>query len=224
MNAASQDMSTAYPTALFPLYRLAVLPFFALPDSRYLTSSFANDFAAPLAELPLDDLPDEVRTGFVLMDAASTEICNCMGDEAAIKGLADALCKDRAYLFGGLSPALGAPPPHESHFGSLPTAEVLAEVSKAYGEAGIKLAMKELPDYLGVELEFMRMLLVQESLDEETASQALAFERAFFEEHIHPWAGQWVGAALPCARTDFYKGHLQLLKGLLALEQSRLVA
>jgi len=54
------------------------------------------------------------------------------------------------------------------------------------------------------------------------AKLAMEQQLSFVRDHVGMWVPAFVEAAYPQAQTDFYRGHLTMLRGFLAAEQQRL--
>lgn len=95
------------------------------------------------------------------------------------------------FLLGGRCPL------HESAQlgGEVAWPHVAAEVAGAYAAAGVTLAPEaagELPDHVGLELEFLSLLAAEEALAwldgrEPEALGRLELEEAFLDEHLGRW-------------------------------------
>lgn len=88
-------------------------------------------------------------------------------------------------------------------------------VARVYIEAGFELnpAAHELPDHIGVELEFMGRLLERSAVDE---------AKAFFREHLSRWAFRCLADVKRNARGGFYRVVAETLLTFLQHEQQSL--
>jgi len=85
----------------------------------------------------------------------------------------------------------------------------------------------ELPDHIGMELEFFSLLLVKEA---DARARAAAGEaavaadaaRAFFADHLAPWVPAFGQGLREAARHPFYMAVAQLLQVFVEGEASRL--
>lgn len=103
-------------------------------------------------------------------------------------------------------------------------------LAQFYQRAGVELVSKchERLDYLGVELDFMRLLAEREAAaweanDEAAAARLYMMQKQFFDEHLSGWTLRFVEKALESVRTDFYRAHLRMLEGLIETEKVMLV-
>jgi TorA maturation chaperone TorD len=86
-------------------------------------------------------------------------------------------------------------------------------VQKVYSQAGAAISekFKELPDFIGLELEFMRFLCAQEAEawerdDADTASRYRGWQQKFLSEHLAQWVGAFCQEMAARAESDFYRG------------------
>jgi TorA maturation chaperone TorD len=117
-------------------------------------------------------------------------------------------------------------PPCEGAYRRQEEAVALA-VKQCYRQAGLlpEETTPESPDYLGVELDFLRQLCLREHKQLSAAADAsrtVAEEERFLREHLGSWIGDYVERARPCARTDFYGGFLMILKTVIAIDKEYL--
>lgn len=127
-----------------------------------------------------------------------------------------ALAVDRTRLVRGIKPGYGPPPPYESVYvgsGKQPEMQATIAVIRAYADAGLTLSeeTRDQPDFIGIELEFMRYLTGQEAEawsrdDAAQARAALERQLSFLKEHLGRWAGDFCRRMEADAELDFYKG------------------
>ncbi len=86
-------------------------------------------------------------------------------------------------------------------------------VQKVYSQAGAAISekFKELPDFIGLELEFMRFLCAQEAEawerdDADTASRYRGWQQKFLSEHLAQWVEAFCQELAAQAESDFYRG------------------
>lgn len=133
------------------------------------------------------------------------------------------LAVDWTRLFRGVRPGYGPPPPYESvYVGSDPLAamESVAEVYRQLGVVPAEGSGSNRPDYIGMELDFLRYLCEQQAAvyeqgEEEVFEQWSRAEEAFLQDHLGKWAPAFCDRAGSEARTGFYAGALLLIKGML---------
>ena len=124
------------------------------------------------------------------------------------------LAVDRTYLFRGVDER-GPLPPYEGFYS--PAGEsTIAAVNDAYRKAGVRPSNKERLDYLGQELAFVSVLMQKESAarlqnDGESAEAFRAMHVTFKADHLSTWVSSYCNAALPHAKTDYFKSFLKSL-------------
>jgi TorA maturation chaperone TorD len=103
---------------------------------------------------------------------------------------------------------------------------VLKALADVYVAAGMAMSSdaRERLDYIGIELEFLRMLALREleaweAGQEANAKSLLRQQSKFVGEHLVHWVPAFVERALTQAETDFYRGHMRMLLGFLDDEQ-----
>lgn len=92
-------------------------------------------------------------------------------------------------------------------------------VKRTYEKMGMELSSecKELPDYIGLELEFMSHLCRKEKKAEEKGNRdrvkfLLSIEREFLRDHLGKWVPMLCERVFEKAETGFFKGVAQLTK------------
>ncbi len=83
-------------------------------------------------------------------------------------------------------------------------------VRKQYQEEGLEISLKEVPDHIAIELEFMYYLIVKEmgtlkSGNNEAAADCEEKQLFFLSEYLGSWVPQFAGAVEKGARTEFYR-------------------
>ena len=97
------------------------------------------------------------------------------------------------------------------------------EVRREYHMAGAEITIKEMPDHLGMELEFMSYLANMETKNlehgmEEEAEKWRDAQYRFLKEHILKWIPEVCTIIERNAETDFYKGGALLLSEFISSE------
>lgn len=144
--------------------------------------------------------------------------------------LTEQLGVDRTRLYRGVAKGYGPPPPFEMVWSNkIKDYGALQIIASAYREVGLEPSpdMKERLDYISVEIDFLHELAVREaeawkSVDIDRAVQLLVLQRDFLATHLGDWAPDFIEKALEFAETDFYRGHLIMLRGFLQSESQRL--
>jgi TorA maturation chaperone TorD len=200
-----------------------------LPDEAFAESLSGPDLAGFLSSLAeTDDLPAEMRHGLGLIEGF---IGDSKGKE--VEELLTELGVERTRLLRGVQPGYGPPPPYESvYVGSekAPQMQASIAVRHAYAEAGVGLPeeVRDQPDFIGFELDFMRHLTAKEAQawaegNREEAQEALEKEQGFLEEHVARWIPRFCDVMAKEARLDFYRGIALLTKGFV-LDEAQKVA
>lgn len=200
------------------------------PDHQFaegVSSADLGSFLASLAER--EGLPQDVREGVRLIERFSRASKGKPVDEVRTE-----LTVERTRLLRGVRPDHGPPPPYESLYrGSEGQAEtrVSAAVAREYAQAGVALAdgMREQPDYVGLELDFMRHLTEKEAEawaknEPDEAETYLDLEQAFLREHIVRWIPRFCDVVIEQADLDFYRGMAQVTKGFIEDELQKMKA
>jgi len=99
------------------------------------------------------------------------------------------------------------------------------EVQRLYAEAGAEVVREagELPDFIGVELEFMAFLCTREAeawaaKDQELARHFLTLEREFLIEHLSQWVDELCSEMSSRTKHGFYVGLAQMTQAFLAAD------
>jgi TorA maturation chaperone TorD len=131
---------------------------------------------------------------------------------------------DWTRLFRGIRPGYGPPPPYEGVYreGEASPTDVLQSVMRVYHEHAVDLDEKAAnrPDYIGIELDFLRHLNeceaeAWEKGEDLTARSVQEAEKLFMINHLGRWAWKFCNLAIEEAKTDFYRGFIRLTKGVL---------
>jgi TorA maturation chaperone TorD len=208
-------------------YSFLNVHFTTLPDAAFVKRIRDGEFIQTLDALVKDDsIAKEIAAGAALM----RDYINRTGSDDVAK-LSEKLGVDRTRLYRGVAPGYGPPPPYESVWnGSGQGTAVLQAIAAIYREAGLARSpdATERIDYIGVELDYMHEMASREaaawaSETRDTAHQTLKAQSAFATDHLG-WVLPFVDKALEQAETDFYKGHLQMLRQFVAEDQERLQA
>ena len=203
--------------------------FLNLPDADFVAALRRPETRAFLEHVAAEpELGAEVVAGARLMLA----FLERQADTEA-GALAHALGLDRTRLYRGVSPTYGPPPPYETVW--LESSEVptkrLQQIVAGYRADDLAPAedSHERPDYAGVELAYVESLARREAAcladgDPTGAATLRERQRVFLSEHLAAWAPAFIARALPRAKTDFYHGHLLMLRGFLQAQTEELSA
>lgn len=209
-------------------YSILNVHFTTLPDKSFVEQIRSGDFASMLKSIINDESSSlDLTTSATLM---SDFIEKTRAD--SVLDLSEKLGIDRTRLYRGVAPGYGPPPPYETVWNSSNQGTaVLQTVAGIYREAGLARSPEatERVDYIGVELDYMREMAKRESEAWESgarpaATTALKAQHYFMIEHLGAWVPAFVGKALEQVETDFYKGHLLMLRAFIAEDGERLQA
>ncbi len=208
-------------------YSFLNIHFTTLPDAAFVQKIRDPEFTGMLDSLAKDSsVAKQIAEGAAMMRGY---IEKTQGDE--VSQLTERLGVDRTRLYRGVAPGYGPPPPYESVWNSSGQGTaVLQAIAAIYREAGLARSpdATERIDYIGVELDYMREMASRQAAAwssgaRDAAQRTLKAECAFAVEHLG-WVLPFVDKALEQAETEFYKGHLQLLRQYVAEDQERLQA
>ena len=79
------------------------------------------------------------------------------------------------------------------------------DAQKRYAEEGLDIGLKEIPDHITIELEFM-YYLVFEQIKAGDAEFYLEKQSTFLELHLGAWVSEFTDNMVSQAGTEFYKG------------------
>ena len=134
------------------------------------------------------------------------------------------LAVDWTRLFRGVRPGYGPPPPYEGVYAEEGTdqGDVLQSIMRVYHEHSVDLDEKagNRPDYIGIELDFLRHLgeceaAAWEQEEDESALEYQDAEKHFLINHLGRWIWKFCDLAIEEAKTDFYRGFIRLTKGVM---------
>jgi len=132
------------------------------------------------------------------------------------------LAVDWNRLFRGVSPGFGPTPPYEGLYleDSANGSELLMQLIRIYNQAFLSNSKfkPDRPDYLGIELEFLKHLAEKEiaawkALEPDAIQRDSILFKIFFEEHPKRWVNKYCNAALSASNTKFYQGVIHILEG-----------
>ncbi len=84
------------------------------------------------------------------------------------------------------------------------------DVMNRYREEGLDISIKEVPDHIAIELEFMYLLIFKQveairSSNPENAASYLRKQQAFLESHLGMWVPEFANNIEANGQTEFYK-------------------
>jgi len=223
-NVSSPDIFLNLARARGDLYRILSRLYLHMPDKTIFDLNWQSVdllLAFPMegAEEALQRLGD----GFKRIKA-----CLSKRGPADETWLTD-LSKDWTRLFRGVEKR-GILPPYESLYRSGKLQEKPAqEIHRLFARMGIRVPDEwhQPPDYVGVELDFMRFLCEKEEHAREKNEKILALEtveveRSFIANHLGQWVSIFCARMFDEAREDFYRGVARLTVGLVQYDQAYL--
>lgn len=204
------------------MYGLLLDLFIGLPGDALIPGISDGRFDA-LLRAHAEPEGQKVREGVRLVASFRPSIANTTPDI-----LVKELLVDRTGLIGATGQR-SFRPPYERLYAANPGRDgfLLQTLNRFYRKAGLSLDDEscESPDFLFVELDFMKQLCLRE-MDEWSkgmpAGATRAIEREFLREHLGRWAGDYCAEAVRHARTVFYRGWLSVLDGFIDDEKVHL--
>lgn len=192
-----------------------------IPEKKIL--EFAWGPAVELIEFPQDGSEDSIQhidKGLKLITSYGSK--NGLLDEKVLTDLS----RDWTRLFRGVEKE-GILPPYESLYRTGKLQEKPSrEIHRLFSEMGIRIPDEwhQPPDYVGVELDFMRLLCSREleayeKQDAKALSETLHQEQAFVENHLGAWVPQFCEKMFSEAREDYFRGLARLTAGLIAYDR-----
>lgn len=156
-------------------------------------------------------LPDEKLIG--RLDDLARQADDPLGELSRVaSGIGDieALRVDYARLFVGPFKLLA--PPYGSLYleGDILMGNSTADVVNWYRQEGVEIAVKDMPDHVVAELEFMHILILKDISatgdgDAETACDYREKQRSFLGAHLGAWVTAFTEKIRENARTEYYK-------------------
>lgn len=215
--------SVSLAKARASFYAFVNIHFMDLPDEEFASALRNEEFCSVLRDLEHNvESHPEIVQGASLMQAylSDTKVL----DDGQF---AERLGVDRTRLYRGVSPLYGPTPPYESLWtGKETEPSLLKEIARIYRESRFALRgdIHERIDYIGIELQYLERLVEQEISAREAGDAGaiqttLDHERSFLWNHSGKWIPSFVLSALEHAQTDFYRGHLHMVKGFIEQEK-----
>ena len=157
-------------------------------------------------------------TGVEYLKSYRSRIGQCAQEEVVAE-----LSVDRTRILRGTGPWELKPPYEGCYKRNCDLGTAIMGVKCSYRSGGLMLdeTVPESPDYLCVELDFMKHLCKREK-DERTsagnAAETLIMQTAFLREHLGCWIDDFCEQVEKHALTDFYRGVFLILKDFIAKE------
>lgn len=212
------------------LYGLLSSVYLQIPDRGILGLHWESAFK--LLEFPqvgttrfregTEDALKEIENGLRLINAYISK-----EDHAFEKDLSN-LSKDWTRLFRGVDKG-GPLPPYESLYRTGKLQEKPAQdIHRLFSKMGVHVPEEwhQPPDYIGVELDFMRLLCEKEreawEEGRDSVHEVLEEENSFLENHLGLWIPLFCERMVNYAREDFFRGIAHLTIGLIEYDRTHL--
>lgn len=199
-----------------------------IPSLDFVKKLLDKESSSFLSTIPLDDgLPQEMLEG---LEDIQKFISTSKGK--TVEEVQQSLNVDRTRLFRGLMADYSPPPPYESVYREetqLLMGKSTIAVREIYAKAGVGVPddYKEPPDYIGIELDFMRFLAQKEAKSWKNKKRANALgylkkEGDFLEGHIAKWVPRFCDKVIDMATLDFYRGIAKMTKGFITDDREKI--
>ena len=187
------------------IFGFLAMVFNTRPDHQFVEQLHSLDLRALQQISNQDGLTDEMNTGVNEIIEFIDQLI-FMSDTEALTALA----KDWTKLFRGVRPEYGPKPPYEAVYLGKNAEDftILQQLFGIYRDNGYQINENhpERPDYIGVEMEFVALMIKQENH---------YVSEMFLKDHLEKWVGQFCDLAIPIAGTGFYRGLLRLTKSMI---------
>ena len=199
------------------IYGLFVEVFSHLPDQQLLSKIKGGDFqnlligVSHLDNLSLLSYKDHIKSYQSLIKSRSAE------------QVLTELSIDRTRILRGTGYRDLKPPYEGLYRGMKEIGESILAVKRFYKKAGLlpDETVHESPDYLCVELDFMKQLCLREQAQWSSGAdvtETVMTEASFLREHLGCWVGEFCRQAEKQAMTGFYKGFLGIMDAGITLD------
>jgi TorA maturation chaperone TorD len=206
------------------IYGFIAWLFLKQPDVEFVTQLLSDDIQDSLAILPFrSESTYKIIAGLKQMRSSLLE-----SGPRTLEDLSLALAVEHTRFLQGVGRAYSLPPPYESLYRSSEAGEdnaFLLQLTEFYrqAQAAIQTESVERVDYLGIELDLMRLLCEEEShaINQQDTAQAAHFshlQQRFLHEHLLVWAPRFCESFIAQTTDGFYHGVAQLLLGFLDAE------
>lgn len=199
------------------IYDLLLGIFSHLPDQQLLRKIRGDDFKNALNAL--SQLKSaRCASGQDLIDSYQSSI-KFRPDEEVLTELS----VDRTRILRGTGHTDLKPPCEGLYKAGRGVGQSLLEVKRFYRESGMlpDETVHEPPDYICVELDFMKRICLKEQdlwSSEGDVLKVIAIEEAFLTEHLGSWVGEFCQQVERHALTDFYRGFAVIMEAVVLTE------
>jgi TorA maturation chaperone TorD len=195
------------------IYDLLLGIFSHIPDQQLLSKIRGDDLKNVLNALSQLNSA-RCRSGLDLIHSYQSAIIFRPDDEVLTE-----LSVDRTKILRGTGHPDLKPPYEGLYKEGRDVGQSLLEVKRCYREAGIlpDETVHEPPDYICVELDFMRQLCLNEQdqwRSEGDVLKVIATEEMFLTEHLGSWVGEFCQQVERHALTDFYRGFAVIMEAV----------
>jgi len=202
------------------LYSLLSTAYIQLPEKKILELKWEP--AVELLGYPQKGSAEaltQIQNGLNLVKSYSSK--EGRNDEEILKNIS----KDWTRLFRGVVRD-GILPPYESLYRPERLQKKPAQqINRLFSEMGIQVPEEwhQPSDYIGVELDFMRLLCEREQqerekMEKDALRQVLEIEKSFLREHLGRWVPLFSEKMTQQAHEDYYRGVARLTAGLVAYD------
>jgi TorA maturation chaperone TorD len=203
------------------LYHLLVGIFGHLPDQQLFGIIRGTDL-----QCFLDNCCELEHPVFKSWVSHISSYQSAMRDKSDEEVLTD-LSVDRTRILRGTGDRKMKPPYEGLYRKTKGLGDSVLEVRRFYRRAGLMPdeTVHESPDYLCVELDFMKQLCLREQAQwssSDSAEETLMQEEAFLRTHLGSWVSVFCRKASEYARTDFYKGFALILDASVGMDMQYL--
>jgi TorA maturation chaperone TorD len=194
------------------MYDLMVRVFNQLPDEDFLKKIETCEFENQFREFP---------------GAAHIKAYRLRMGQNPPETILNELSIDRTRILRGTGPA-ELKPPHEGCYKmDCDLGSAAMQVKCFYRTAGLlpDATVCESPDYLCVQLDFMKQLCQQEQnlrSSNRDATEIIACQKAFLKKHLGSWVGDYCEQVQKHALSDLYRGFAMILNAFITSDMDYL--
>ena len=211
-------------------YGLLASVYNQLPSPDFLARVRAEEVRALFQPFILNDPASEEQRGELERGLQTVEEFWEQAGDLPEEELLVRLGTDRTRLFRGLNRE-GPPPPYEAVRKGSQTVmtEDTRQIAKAYAEFGYSdyWWLNEVPDYIGIELDFLCYLCIEAAKAWKAGDRSRALtcrnaEREFLCSHVQEWVPEFCDEVIDRAKEDLYRGMARVTKAFILIEGERL--
>ena len=206
------------------IYGFLAWLFLEQPDADFVTRLLEDE-----VQDSINSLSSKIALDSRMLDGLKLMRLSLMnGEFRTMEDLCRALAIEHTRLMRGIGSSYGPPPPYESLYRSSETGDdhsCLLQLTEFYHTAQVAVPAEdaERVDYLGLELDLMRLLCEEEchSLEQGNRMEAdhySVLQQHFLVEHLLAWAPRFCESFMAHTPKGFYHGVALLLLGFLEAE------